>query len=408
MTFAPGRARLAIALYGLAYLGVHLAFMPLIVLLLPRRVEAIAPDEVAMTLSLLLLVGAVVAGAAHIVAGALSDRWLRRRPNRRGLIILGTAGLGLSYVLLAYAGNLPQLLGALVLFQVTLNFAFAPLGALLADHFPNELKGKMGGIMNAALPASSLTVVLVGWLFPEDGPLGMILTGLLALACIVPLLLLWPLGDAMRAKESTRPGEQPTWALARRDFQIAWCARLAIQIGATFVLGYIYVLLSQVLVTTPEMAAGNASGLLATLSAPASVIAIVATVAAGALSDKAGRRRPLAFAAAIFALGLALLAGAGSLAAFIVGYAVFYVGLSAFLSIDTALVAQLVSASPRRGTLLGIMNLTNTLPAIFAPGLTMLAFSAERIEDVLGLLFLASAGLAILSAMAILLIRTVR
>ncbi len=400
--------RTSVALYGLAYLGVHLAFIPLLVLLLPRRVESIAPDDVTGTLSWLLLLGAIVAGAAHILAGILSDRWIVNKPNRRGLIAIGTAALGLSYVFLAFAQDFLKLFLALVFFQAALNCAFSPLGVLLTDHFPDRLKGRMGGIMNAALPAASLTVVLLGWYFPSDGPEAVLLTGILALVCIAPLLLFWPLGDVLKNRAEPELSDRETGKAAQTDFQIAWCARLAIQLGAAFVLGYIYVLLSRVMIAGPEGTSGNASNLLATLSAPASVTAILATFLAGALSDKTGRRLPLALSAAAFAAGLAVLSEATSLTTFMVGYAVFYVGLSAFLSIDTALVAQLVSGSPRRGMLLGVMNLTNTLPAFIAPMLTLMAIQATTIENVLGTLFLACAAIAAISAVAISFIKTVR
>jgi MFS family permease len=400
--------RCGLVLYGLAYLGAHLAFIPLLVLLLPRRVESIAPENVTGTLSWLLLLGAIVAGVSHILAGILSDRWIQRYPNRRGLIVIGVAALGLSYALLAFARDFLELLAAVMVFQAALNCAFSPLGVLLTDHFPDHLKGRMGGIMNAALPAASLTVVLVGWYFPEDGPGAVLFTGLIALACIAPLLLFWPLGQAHKGTGKTRQTNQQIDRRPHRDFQIAWCARLAIQLGAAFVLGYIYVLLSQLMASGPDGESSNASSLLAALSAPASVIAIVATFLAGAVSDKAGRRRPLALAAAAFAAGLAMLSGAGSLMTFMVGYTVFYVGLSAFLSIDTALVAQLVSDNPRRGMLLGVMNLTNTLPAFIAPMLTLLAIQTTAIENILDYLLLACAGLASISAVAILFIRTVR
>ncbi len=396
------------ALYGLAYLGAHLAFIPLLVLLIPRRVESIAPDDVTGTLSWLLLLGAVVAGIAHILAGALSDRWILRNANRRGLIVIGVVALGLSYVLLAFAQDFVELLLALMVFQAALNCALSPLGVLLTDHFPDCLKGKMGGIMNAALPASSLSIVLIGWVFPVDVPAAVLVTGLLAIACIAPLLVFWPLGDARKNGERTKKLATGSALLSLRDFQIAWFARLAIQLGAAFVLGYIYVLLAHVMASGTDEHSSEASSILATLSAPASLIAIVATILAGSCSDKSGRRLPLALSAATFAVGLALLSGAASLATFVIGYAVFYVGLAAFLSIDTALVAQLVSGNPRRGMLLGVMNLTNTLPAFIAPALTLLAIQTATIENVLAKLFLACAGLAAISVVAILFIRTVR
>ena len=79
------------ASYGLALFGVHLAFMPLLVLLLPRRVELLAGGDAATALSWILLFGALAASVSNIAAGVFSDRWLERNGSRRGPVILGLA-----------------------------------------------------------------------------------------------------------------------------------------------------------------------------------------------------------------------------------------------------------------------------------------------------------------------------
>ena len=73
--------------------------------------------------------------------------------------------------------------------------------------------------------------------------------------------------------------------------------------------------------------------------------------------------------AAAFSI-LALQAGGLAL---IGAYVLFHAGLTAFLSVDSAMVTQLIGDSPRRGELLGFMNLTNTLPAIIVPSITLTA-----------------------------------
>jgi len=49
------------ALYVLAYLGANLGFAPLLILMLPRRVAAVAPSHPVATLSGLVLLGGVTA-----------------------------------------------------------------------------------------------------------------------------------------------------------------------------------------------------------------------------------------------------------------------------------------------------------------------------------------------------------
>jgi len=399
----PRRAALQ---YGVAYLGAHLAFMPLLVLLLPRRVESIAQQSAGELLSWLLLSGAVMAALAHILAGHSSDRWLERHGNRRGLIAIGAAALAGSYLLLAQAYSFALVMAAILLFQLAVNIAFAPLGALIADHFANEHKGRMGALMNAALPASSLSVVLVGWLFPEDGATAFVFTGVLALAFFLPLLVNWNLGPVQEAQPSPADGPAPDMRRSRLDFSLAWGARLCVQLGSAFVHGYIYLYLATLVASGSGLQ--SATDMLATLSGPAAVLAIVVTLAIGSLSDRAGqRRRPLMLASVAVALGLVLLAQSQGMAMLLAGYAIFQVGLSTFLSIDTAMVAQLVSGNRNRGTLLGVMNLTNTLPSIIAPGLALLAFHERALQQQLSVLFIACAVLALLGGIGIQFIRTV-
>lgn len=398
----PAPSRLAAAHYGLAYLGAHLAFMPLLVLLVPRRVALLAPDHTAEALSWLLLVGACAAGAGNLLAGHASDRWLLRHGNRRRLVATGVALLAASYGLLAMAQTLGTMMAAIIAYQLALNCAFAPLGALLVDHFPDHTKGRMGGIMNAALPLSSLAVVVVGWLFPHDGPAAFLFAGALAVACFLPLVLDWRLGTALAAP--TEVDAEGAGAFSSRDFAIAWGSKLAVQLGAAFVQGYIFLYLAALLAGPEE-----ATGLLTRLAAPATVLAIIATLGAGFASDRLRRRRwPLAIASLSLALGLFLLARADGLAMLLVGYAAFQAGLAAFSSVDTALIGQLVAGRANRGALLGVMNLTNTVPSAMAPVLTLLAVQQGTLQDVLGTLFLACAGLALVAGLAILRIRSVR
>lgn len=106
------RATPFLPLYALANLGAHIGFMPLILLLLPRRVEALAPAGKVELLSWLLLIGGIAASIAHIIAGHAGDRWLARHGNRRGLIALGLAALVAAYGLLGWAQGLALLVAA--------------------------------------------------------------------------------------------------------------------------------------------------------------------------------------------------------------------------------------------------------------------------------------------------------
>lgn len=383
--------------------------MPVLVLLLPRRVQTLVGEEAPLVLSSLLLVGALAASVAHLAAGYWSDRWIVRHGSRRGLIVMGLLALLATFVLLAAANTIAQIGATLVAFQLALNLAFAPLGALLADHVPDAQKGEVAGLLHAALPLSSAGIGLLAWLFPEDSPTAFIVNGLMVAACMLPLLVRWDF--ALPEPGLVPPGGGDGGPMGRRyDFALAWTSRFLIQLGAAFVIGFLFLLVSDRIESNPQWAGRlDATEAIAVLSIAATLIAIFGAIVGGRLSDRLRARRvPLSISAGIAALCLAGLGWGIAWPVFLAAYAVFQLALSAFLAIDSALVAQLVGDSPRRGALLGFMNLANTAPAVMAPAVAVLSLDMGLVEERLGIYLLASALAATLAALLVLGIRRVR
>lgn len=404
---AHARTSLFLPVYALANLGAHVGFLPLIILLLPRRVEALAPDGKIELLSWLLLVGAVTASLAHILAGHASDRWLARFGRRRGLIAIGLGALVGAYVLLAFAQGIAVLVAAVILFQAALNLMFAPLGALLADHVADARKGLAAGLLNFALPLSALVVTLIGLWSDGDGALPFLFVAVLVAVLVMPLLATWPRELPLLSQALADTGDQTAVrADLLRNFALAFGARLLVQLGAAVMLGYLYFYVEHVARTASHYTLDNASDGVASLSLMATFTSIVAGLLAGHVSDVLGRRRvPLVIAAMTCAASLVALAMLGDWRAILVAYGVFIAALTAFLSIDAAMVAQMVGGEPRRGALLGLMNLTNTLPSVAAPILTLVYGGMSLSSRLFEALLLTTAAAALLAAGLVALIR---
>ncbi len=399
--------RLAEWLYGLAFLGIFLAFIPLLILLLPRRVETIAGNADLPALSWLLLVGGVVASISHILAGMLSDRWLQRFGSRRGFIAIGIGMMLLAYGGIGRADTLFMLGISLVIFQFALNLAFAPLGALLADYIPDARKGRIAGRLNATLPMSIAAVSLMSWLYPADSDAAFYVIGGVGAALIVPLLVRWPFGDLQKPAPAALPGN--ALASPKRDFVIAASARLLVQLGAVVMTSYLYAYLASVAASGRISGISGTTAAIGSLSLVATAAAIFASITSGLFSDlQRARRWPLAVSAAIIAGALMVLSLPPSWLALILAFAVFHAALASFLSLDTALVAQIVSGNKHRGALLGVMNLTNTLPSIIAPIAALLAIQSGGLSGALPQLVLLSAVAALTAALIIPAIRSVR
>lgn len=390
--------------YPLAFLGAHLAFMPLLLLLLPRRVERLAPEDATSVLSLLLVTGAVTASIAHVVAGHWSDKWIVRHGSRRLPVALGSLLLCLSYGALASTGSIAGLALSLIAFQVALNIMFAPLGALLADYVHDREKGVMAAWLALALPISIMVSAPIASLFPADNVAAFAFIVVLVGCCVLPLLFFWPTSD-LAASSVSLAGASQTDRLPTSDFRRAWIARLLVQCGVAFILFYLYVYLRQI---PQSVLAYPPSSALAMLVTAGGLAGAAAALLLGSLSDRLKQRRwPVAFSAVASSAGLVLLALMPSWPLIVAGYAIFSAGLAAFLALDSALIAQMLGANPARGRWLGIMNLTNTLPAIVTPMLTLLALQVASDNAIIILLGLAATG-NLVAATLILGIRSLR
>jgi len=93
-----------------------------------------------------------------------------------------------------------------------------------------------------------------------------------------------------------------------------------------------------------------------------------------------------------------VMATAGSLAMAIAGYVVFAIAAAIFLSLHASQTLRVLPAPEHRGRDLGLFNLTNTLPAMVMPWLTVLlvpGFGYAALFVLFAVLSLASAALLV-------------
>ena len=386
------RSRGFLVLYALAYAGLFVSFIPFVSVLLPLKVTAVAdPEQRVALLSAAALGGAAVASIANLVFGALSDRTYRQRGTRRPWILAGLMLLILAYALFHWSQDGISMLAAIGLLQIAINMMFAPVGAIMADEVPDAQKGLVAGLMGAAHPFSTLVAVAVTLrgLGSEAMRHGLL--------CAIIALLVLPLLLFLRERGDPLP-EPPVALRVRRraDFARIWIARMLVQIAgnglSTYGLFYFLAVLGQKI--PDKHHAEAASEGVATIFAGVTIVALALTIAAGRLSDLRMRRKPfLAIAALMMAAGLAIMAAAPNWVVATLGFGAATSGMSVFLALQSALAMQLLPSPQHRGRDLGILNLTNTLPAMVAPSLA-LALTPDKVGYAPWLLVLAVGVLA--------------
>ncbi|WP_217211305.1 MFS transporter [Streptomyces sp. AC550_RSS872] len=340
-------------------------------ILLARQAEDFAPGT-GMSKETLLAwvtgVGAVVSLAANPFFGALSDRTTARWGRRTPWIVAGAAGGALSLLLLAGAGGLWTMAVGWCLVQLTLNAAFAAVTAAVPDRVPRLQRGAVGGWLGAAQILGA--VVGTGLATAAGGiAAGYAACAVFAVAGVLPYVLWYRdlgLGVAERPAWSWRSFVRGFWLSPRRypDFAWAWLTRFLINLSNALVLLYLlYYLRDRLHHEDPEQ------GVLI-LTAVDTVALLATVVVGGAWSDRVGRRKPFVrWSGVLMAAATALLAVWQTWPSAIVVAALLGVALGVFMSVDFALMTDVLPTARDRGKDLGVINVANALPQVAAPAL---------------------------------------
>ncbi len=399
--------------YAIANAGAYVAFVPLLTLLLPIKAEFIAPDNKLLLLSTVLFWGAIMASLANIAAGWVSDHIFKARRNRLSQISISLPLVILSYYLFWTAESWSNLITAILIFQLSFNFLFSPLAALLADHIPHHAKGRMSALLNLGMPIGTASIALLTLPFFASEESRLITIVLIITLFTLPLLLFARspvLIDPALIKMSadTPNSTRDSQTSMMHNLTWAWIARLTVQFSGAVMFSFILYYLQDVAQYAdkfPEEKTDQGVGKLSLIATP---LSIMAGLFAGYFSDKYRLRQPfLIFAALSISISIFCMTAWPSWPVILPTYVIFVAALTTFLTIDAALVSQILSDSPARAKILGFMNLTNTIPAILTPGLAIVMSYSDLNSDILTMLFQMASFLALVGAFAATRLRTV-
>jgi MFS family permease len=364
-----------ITFIALANLGLYLGYLGPISVLLPNQVQAIAGSthKVAL-LGWVTGVGAAVAMISNPVAGALSDRTTgrlgRRRPWIIGGALAGTAALGL----LAGQHTIAGVLIGWCLAQAALNSMQASLTAAVPDQVPVAQRGVVSGWIGIPQTAGVLlAVVLVTYVV--TGNADYLLLAAVVLACALPFAASMP--DAALARAGRPPWNWPAfarsfWLSPRRypDFGWAWLTRFAVNLGNAMAILYLLYFLRDRIHYSHLFPGQTAQDGLVILILCYLAGVILTAVTGGALSDRTGRRKlPVTVAGLTMAVPGVMLALWPSWPVTIAAAVILGLGYGVYLSVDQALVTQVLPSAAARAKDLGLINIANSGPQVVAPAI---------------------------------------
>jgi MFS family permease len=382
----PRQSTRFLLLYALAAAGGAIAYVPFLTILLPVRMTALAGQGDIQALGYVTFFGAIAASTGGVLFGWLSDR----TKNRRSWIV---AGLILTIALLLavpLAEDVPTLIAIIIGWQLALNMMLGPLSAWGGDLVPDHQKGLLGGLLafSPALGALSGAIVTVPGLAGADARLALV--GLLVAGAVLPVLLLGrprPFPELSIPSSDEAPS-RPSAIVARM-----WFARLLVQIAEAALFAYLFFWFRSIEPAITDSETAQLFSLVLTVAVPLALLT-------GRWADRNDRPiLPLAICATILSLGLAAMALSETLLAAKLSYVVFGIAATIFLSLHSGQTLRILPRPEHRARDLGLFNLTNTVPSLIMPWLTISLVPGFGFDA----LFLLLAGLA---SVAVLLLAT--
>lgn len=360
--------------FALAWLGFWMANLVPIQLLLPHQLARIDPVDKVHDFAVVNGVSGLVALVALPVAGTLADRTSTRFGRRRVWIGGGAVAFAAGLVVTGAQTSWPALALWWSLTQLGLAAATAGLTAVIVDRVP---VAQRGSISAAVFGPQALGVVIGIGLVSAFG-----LTDLEGYVLIAGLLVLGVVPFVRHHHET--PATAPPLALrdiagslkvdvrANPDFAWAFAGRLLVNLGNSLGTSYLLYFL------TDALKVDDPDGTLLELTVVYLVAGLVLTYAGGILSDRLQRRRVfVAVAAALQAGAGFLLAVAPTLGVAFVAAALLGGGFGAYMSVDQALITQVLPDAESRAKDLGIMNIGTIVPPAVAPFLAGLLITSD-------------------------------
>lgn len=375
--------------------------------LLPRQAEAVAGDGKETALAVVTAVAAAVSIVAGILAGAASDRTLAKR-GRRQVWVLGGGVVASAALLLQ--GLQTSLLGMVLLFAVVTigtSASGAALYAAMADEVPVSQRATTSACWGIAYAAGPLVGIALVTLVVTGVFSGFAAMAVLCLALSLPYALTTRgarLLPAERAPFSLSVLVSGIVApLKHADFAWAWTGRFFLQLSNALAQVYLWFFLKDRVDVEPDTWT-------LILSAAYTVAVIAATIPAGRISDRTGKRKRMVVISCVLQGVAALfLAFLPVLPAVVAGAVLLGVGYGIYAAVDQALITQVLPRAEDRGKDLGVINIANVLPYVVAPATAGVIIGVFGRED-LGypVLFVLSAVTAVIAALTVQPIKSVR
>ncbi|MBZ5739522.1 MFS transporter [Nocardioides mangrovi] len=355
----------------LASIGLWAGFFGPIQVLLAQQAEAIDADAKKQILAVVLGLGALTSVICNPVFGAFSDRTTLRIGRRLPWVVAGAAGGAVSLLVLSVADNVVVMAVGWCGVQAALNAMLAAVTATIPDQVPSRSRGRVGGILAVA---QTFGVVAGTGIASATGSIatGYVVTTIVLVVLTIPYSL--DSRDLALAPEEYPPPFdwgaflRSFWVSPRQhpDFAWAWITRFLVNLGNSLGLLYLLYYLQDAVGIDKD----DADGRVFVLTAIYGVVLMATAVTFGVWSDRIGRRKVFVIWSGIVgATAALLLAVVQTWPAAVAAAVLMGIGYGIYTAVDFALITQVLPGAEDRAKDLGVINIANALPQVFAPAI---------------------------------------
>jgi len=311
--------------------------------------------------------GAVFAVVWQPAIGALSDRSRFAIGRRRPYIMIGVLGDIVFLTLMALVTSYWALVAVYVFFQMASNTVQGPYQGMLPDQVPeaqrSEASGYYGGIQ---LIGTIVGFIVVGAVLSQALQLAIFST--VAVAAICGAIVVVGVPDVVTTtRRDDRPAAKAillSFAVdlrRHRDFAWLMASRLFFLMAPVGVSTYALYFLQDTFHLTESQASITSSALLSAVV----VCAAIASFGGGFLAERFGKKRFIAVACVIGAIGAGLLIWAPSIPLVLAVGTLLGISLGIFLSVDWAFMTDLIPKA-EAGRFMGLSNVATASAGVFA------------------------------------------
>ncbi|MDQ1203885.1 MFS transporter [Microbacterium sp. SORGH_AS_0862] len=407
---APGvrQPRLFLPLFILAWFGVTFALGTISGASIPKALAYLDDAGKATNLSVIAAIGGVVIIVTTPLFGRLSDRTISRAGMRKPWLVGGTLVAVVGVVILSTTQGVAWTIIGWVTVQTGFSATNMVIHALLADQISARIRARVAAAAGVATGLGLIIGAQVMAMLPNDAQwTWFAIPGLVG--ALLSLMMIFSFRDIVRTERAPRM----RWAdvvstywlnpLRYRDFFWAWACRFLVTMSITAISTYLLFLILDRL----DIPIEDASGVQAMALLIFSVGNIVTAILFGWISDRTGRRKMIVLASSLLsAAGLAIAMIAPDVGVFLLGIGIVGAAQGAYVSVDVALMTEVLPSFAEAGKDLGIVALSYQIPQLLIPilALPLLAAAGGSYD----LFFIAAIVLAIAGGLAVIPIRSVR